>query len=281
LGDSKGHAIHLGERECSIQRRHQKLIEESPSAAVTPAMRAKMGKLAAKAARFVGYEGAGTMEFLFSGGRFYFLEVNARVQVEHPVTEMVTGIDIVKEQIRIASGLPISIRQEEVRMNGSAIECRINAEDPLNDFAPSPGKLKGYHSPGGTGIRVDSGVYAHYTIPPFYDPMISKLIVWGRDRNEAIIRMRRALYEYMIVGIKTNIPFHKAVMENSRFVRGELGTHFIDREATLLEDMKRIIEREKPLEEKLSHLLEEKKRIAAISAVAAFSQMRRQMEGKG
>jgi pyruvate carboxylase subunit A len=281
LGDSKGNAIHLGERECSIQRRHQKLIEESPSPAVTPAMRAKMGEIAANAARFVGYEGAGTMEFLFSGGRFYFLEVNARVQVEHPVTEMVTGIDIVKEQIRIASGLPISIRQEEVRMNGSAIECRINAEDPLNDFAPSPGKLKGYHSPGGTGIRVDSGVYAHYTIPPFYDPMISKLIVWGRDRNEAIIRMRRALYEYMIVGIKTNIPFHKAVMENPRFVRGELGTHFIDREATLLEDMKRIIEREKPLEEKLSHLLEEKKRIAAISAVAAFSQMRRQMEGKG
>jgi pyruvate carboxylase subunit A len=273
LGDSKGNAIHLGERECSIQRRYQKLIEESPSVAVTPAMRAKMGEIAAKAARFVGYEGAGTMEFLFSDGRFYFLEVNARVQVEHPVTEMVTGVDIVKEQIRIASGLPISIKQEEVRMNGWAIECRINAEDPLNDFVPSPGKLKGYHSPGGTGIRVDSGVYAHYTIPPFYDPMISKLIVWGRDRNEAIIRMRRALYEYMIVGIKTNIPFHKAVMENPRFVRGELGTHFIDREATLLEDMKQIIEREKPLEEKLSHQFEEKRRIAAISAVAAITQM--------
>jgi pyruvate carboxylase subunit A len=273
LGDSKGNAIHLGERECSIQRRYQKLIEESPSAAVTPAMRSKMGEIAAKAARFVGYEGAGTMEFLFSDGRFYFLEVNARVQVEHPVTEMVTGVDIVKEQIRIASGLPISIKQEEVRMNGWAIECRINAEDPLNDFVPSPGKLKGYHSPGGTGIRVDSGVYAHYTIPPFYDPMISKLIVWGRDRNEAIIRMRRALYEYMIVGIKTNIPFHKAVMENPRFVRGELGTHFIDREATLLEDMKQIIEREKPLEEKLSHQFEEKRRIAAISAVAAITQM--------
>ncbi len=275
LGDSKGNAIHLGERECSIQRRHQKLIEESPSAAMTPAMRAKMGEMAANAARFVGYEGAGTMEFLFSDGKFYFLEVNARVQVEHPVTEMVTGVDIVKEQIRIASGLPLSVKQEEVRMNGWAIECRINAEDPLNDFVPSPGKLRGYHPPGGTGIRVDSGVYAHYTIPPFYDPMISKLIAWGRDRNEAITRMRRALYEYTIVGIKSNIPFHKAVMENPRFIKGDLGTHFIDRETTLLDDMKRMVEREKPLEKKLSHLFEEKKRIAAMAAVAAVIQMHR------
>jgi pyruvate carboxylase subunit A len=275
LGDSKGNAIHLGERECSIQRRHQKLIEESPSPAVTPAMRRKIGRIAANAARFVGYEGAGTMEFLFSRGKFYFLEVNARVQVEHPVTEMVTGVDIVKEQIRIASGLPLSMKQEEVRMNGSAIECRINAEDPLNEFVPSPGKLKGYHSPGGTGIRVDSGVYAHYTIPPFYDPMISKLIAWGRDRNEAIIRMRRALYEYTIIGIKTNIPFHKAVMENPRFIKGELGTHFIDRETTLLDDMKRMMEPEKSLEGKLSHLFEEKKRIAAMAAVAAVTQVYR------
>jgi pyruvate carboxylase subunit A len=272
LGDSKGNAIHLGERECSIQRRHQKLIEESPSAAVTPAMRTKMGKIAAKAAKFVGYEGAGTMEFLFSNGRFYFLEVNARVQVEHPVTEMVTGVDIVKEQIRIASGLPLSMKQEDIQMNGSAIECRINAEDPLNDFVPTPGKIKSYHSPGGTGIRVDSGVYTSYTIPPFYDPMISKLIVWGRDRNEAIQRMRRALYEYIIVGIRNNIPFHKAVMENPRFVKGDLGTHFIEKETTLMENMKRMMEREKPLEEKLSHFVEEKKRIAAIAAVAAITQ---------
>jgi len=275
LGDSHGNAIHLGERECSIQRRHQKLIEESPSAAVTPKMRTQMGEIAANAARFVGYEGAGTMEFLFSDGRFYFLEVNARVQVEHPVTEMVTGVDIVKEQIRIASGLPLSMKQKEVRMKGSAIECRINAEDPLNDFVPTPGKIKSYHSPGGTGIRVDSGVYTSYTIPPFYDPMISKLIVWGRDRNEAITRMRRALYEYIIVGIKNNIPFHKAVMENPRFVKGELGTHFIDSEITLMDDMKRMMEREKSLEEKLSHISEEKRRIAAISAVAAITQMHR------
>ena len=178
--------------------------------------------------------------------------MNARVQVEHPVTEMVTGVDIVKEQIRIASGLPLSIGQEDIRMNGSAIECRINAEDPLNDFVPTPGKIKSYHAPGGAGIRVDSGVYSSYTIPPFYDPMISKLIVWGRDRNEAIERMQRALYEYIIIGVKSNIPFHQAVMENQRFVKGELGTHFIDREITLTDDMKRIIEREKPLEERLS-----------------------------
>jgi pyruvate carboxylase subunit A len=273
LGDSHGNAIHLGERECSIQRRHQKLIEEAPSPAVTKELRARMGEVAANAARFVGYEGAGTMEFLFSDGRFYFLEVNARVQVEHPVTEMVTGVDIVKEQIRIASGLPLSIKQKDVRMRGSAIECRINAEDPLNDFVPTPGKIRGYHAPGGTGIRVDSGVYASYTIPPFYDPMIAKLIAWGRDRDEAITRMRRALYEYSIVGIKNNIPFHKAVMENPRFIKGDLGTHFIDSETTLLEDMKRIIEREKSLEERLSHLSEDKRRIAAIAAVAALTQM--------
>ncbi|HUJ90624.1 MAG TPA: acetyl-CoA carboxylase biotin carboxylase subunit [Syntrophorhabdales bacterium] len=273
LGDSHGNAIHLGERECSIQRRHQKLIEESPSVAVTPQLRKKMGEIAANAARFVGYEGAGTMEFLFSNGKFYFLEVNARVQVEHPVTEMVTGVDIVKEQIRIASGLPLSIEQAKVRMNGSAIECRINAEDPLNDFVPTPGRIKSYHAPGGTGIRVDSGVYSSYTIPPFYDPMISKLIAWGRDRNEAIARMRRALYEYIIVGVKSNIPFHKAVMENQRFVKGDLGTHFIDTETTLLDDMKRIMERGEALMEKVSHPSEEKRRIAAITAVAALTQM--------
>jgi pyruvate carboxylase subunit A len=273
LGDSQGNVIHLGERECSIQRRYQKLIEEAPSPVVTPKLRIEMGKVAVNAARWVGYEGAGTIEFLFSEGKFYFLEVNARVQVEHPVTEMVTGIDIVKEQIRIASGLSLGIKQEEVQMHGCAIECRINAEDPLNEFAPSPGRLKNYRSPGGVGIRVDSGVYTHYTIPPFYDSIISKLIAWGRDRNEAIIRMRRALYEYIIIGVKHNIPFHKAVMENPRFVKGELGTHFIERETTLLDDMKAIMEREKPLEERISHIVEEKRRIAAISAVAAITQM--------
>ena len=278
LGDSKGNAIHLGERECSIQRRHQKLIEESPSPAVTPAMRAEMGAIAAKAAAFVGYEGAGTMEFLFSDGRFYFLEVNARVQVEHPVTEMVTGVDIVKEQIRIASGLPLSLKQEDVRMNGWALECRINAEDPLNDFAPCPGKLRAYHAPGGTGVRVDDGVYANFTIPPYYDPMISKLIVWGRDRHEAMRRMRRALYEYVIPGIHTNIPFHKAMMENPRFAKGDLETHFLEQETTLLDEIRAIVEKETPLEKKLTLFSDDKKRIAAVAAVAAVTQMHRRSQ---
>jgi pyruvate carboxylase subunit A len=275
VGDSKGNTVHLGERECSIQRRHQKLIEESPSAAVSPAMRTEMGETAANAARLVGYEGAGTVEFLFSDGRFYFLEVNARIQVEHPVTEMVTGIDIVKEQIRIASGLPLSMSQEEVGINGWSIECRINAEDPLDDFAPSPGTLKGYFPPGGIGVRVDSGVYTHYSIPPFYDPMISKLVSWGKDRNEAIERMRRALYEYVIIGVKTNIPFHMAVMENPRYVQGELDTGFIDRESGLLHDIRRIVEQADSLGERLPQLISEKKKIAAIAAVAAVTQMQR------
>jgi pyruvate carboxylase subunit A len=275
LADSHGNVIHLGERECSIQRRHQKLIEESPSPALTPELRARMGEAAVKAARWVKYEGAGTMEFLFSDGEFYFLEANTRVQVEHPVTEMVTGIDIVKEQIQIANGEELSVKQEDVRANGWAIECRINAEDPLNKFTPSPGKLRGYRSPGGIGIRVDSGVFTRYTIPPIYDPMISKLIAWGRDRNEVIARMRRALYEYIILGVKTNIPFHKAVMENPRFIEGKLSTHFIDTEPTIIEDMNHIIEREKPFEERLSQIFDENKRIAAIAAAAAMQQISR------
>lgn len=270
LGDSKGNVIHLGERECSIQRRHQKLIEEAPSPAVTSALRAEMGKIAVNVAKLVGYEGAGTVEFLFSEGKFYFLEVNARIQVEHPTTEMVTGIDIVKEQIRIASGLPLSIKQEEVQMNGWAIECRINAEDPLNDFVPTPGKIKAYRSPGGVGTRVDSGVYSYLTIPSFYDSMIAKLIVWGRDRNEAINRMRRALYEFVITGVKNDIPFHKAVMENPRFIKGELGTHFIESEATLMDDMKQLMAREIDLNEERLGIATEKKKIAAIAAVSAF-----------
>ena len=275
MADSHGNVIHLGERECSIQRRHQKLIEESPSPALTPKLRAEMGAAAVRAAKWVNYESAGTMEFLYSDGNYYFLEANTRIQVEHAVTEMVTGIDIVKEQIRIARGEKLSVKQEEVRANGWAIECRINAEDPLNNFAPSPGKLRGYRSPGGIGVRVDSGVFTRYTIPPIYDPMISKLIAWGRDRNEVIARMRRALYEYIILGVKTNIPFHKAVMENPRFISGELGTHFIESEPTILEDMKKIIEREKPFEERLSQIFDERKRVASIAAVAAMQQISR------
>jgi len=272
LGDSHGNAIHLGERECSIQRRHQKLIEESPSPVVSAKLRKDMGERAANAARLVGYEGAGTMEFLYSDGKLYFMEVNARVQVEHPVTEMVTGVDIVKEGIRIASGLPLRLTQKDVKVRGSAIECRINAEDPFEDFVPTPGKIRSYNAPGGPGVRVDSGVYSGYTIPPFYDPMIAKLIVWGRDRSEAIQRMRRALYEYIITGMKNNIPFHLAVMENPRFVKGALGTHFIETETTLFSDMVAIAEREISLEAKLPHGTDDKKRIAAIAAVAAVAQ---------
>lgn len=273
LADSQGNVIHLCERECSIQRRYQKLIEECPSPALTPELRRQMGSVAVKLAKRVGYEGAGTVEFLFTDGKFYFLEMNTRIQVEHAVTEMVTGIDIVKEQLRIALGLPLSVKQKDIRLNGWAIECRINAEDPLNNFMPSPGKLRGYRSPGGIGVRVDSGVHTRYVIPHLYDSMISKLVVWGRDRNEAIIRMRRALYEYIIVGVKTNIPFHKAVMENQRFVKGDLATHFLEMETSLMEDMKRIMKREKPLEEKLSEVFDERKRTAAISAAAAVMQM--------
>jgi len=274
LADSRGNVIHLGERECSIQRRHQKLIEESPSPAVTPDLREKMGGIAANAAGWVKYQGAGTVEFLFSEGEFYFLEVNARVQVEHPVTEMVTGIDIVKEQIRIASGLPLSVTQQEVRITGSAIECRINAEDPLNGFVPTPGRITYYQSPGGAGIRVDSGVHSSCTIPPFYDPMISKLIVWDRNRTDSIRKMQRALYEYIITGIQSNIPFHQAVMQNPRFVKGEINTHFIDSEVALIDDMKQIVARRGQLRDKMIHLFTDKKKIAAIAAAAAMAQVR-------
>ena len=272
MADAHGNVVHLGERECSIQRRYQKVVEECPSPALTPELRRQMGRIAVKAAKSVNYEGTGTVEFLLSEGTFYFLEVNTRIQVEHAATEMVTGIDIVKEQITVADGRPLSFKQSDVHLNGWAIECRINAEDPAKQFAPSPGKLRHYRSPGGIGVRVDSGVHTSYSIPPTYDPMISKLIVWGRDRQEAILRMRRALYEYIIVGVKTNIPFHKAVMENPRFVSGELSTHFITEETTLLDDMRLIQEREKPLEEKLTEIFEDKRRIAAIAAVSHVAQ---------
>jgi len=251
LADSYGNIIHLGERECSIQRMHNKLIEESPSPVVTPELRCRMGQQAIDFARKVGYRGAGTVEFIYSRGQFYFIEMNARVQVEHTVTEMVTGIDIVKEQLRIAAGLPLSVSQEDVKINGWSIECRINAEDPLNNFAPSPGRLTGYRSPGGIGIRVDSGVYNGFVISPYYHPMISKLVAWGRNREEVILRMRRALYEYIIVGVKTNIILHKAILENPRFVSGDLGTHFIGQENSLVDDMRRIEERDRAAVERL------------------------------
>jgi pyruvate carboxylase subunit A len=274
LADSHGNIVHLGERECSIQRRYQKVIEESPSPAVTPELRQRMGEAACALARKAGYVSAGTVEFVMDNRHdFYFLEMNTRLQVEHPVTELVTGIDIVKEQIRIAAGHPLSLRQKDVRMNGWAIECRINAEDPAAQFAPAPGRIKDYCAPGGIGVRVDSGVYAGYTIPPFYDSMIAKLVVWGRDRAEAIARMRRALYEYVLTGTTNNVAFHKAVLANPRFVRGELDTHFIETETTLLADMEAIAQAETPLGERLPKTTGAKARIAAIAAASAVAQL--------
>ena len=230
LGDEHGNIIHLGERDCSLQRRHQKLLEESPSSFVDEELRARLGEAAVKAARATNYYSAGTVEFLVDKNKnFYFIEMNTRVQVERPVTEMVTGIDIVKEQIRIAAGEQLGYRQEEVRFNGWAIECRINAEDPSSDFRPSPGLVSNYLPPGGPGIRVDSCVYTGYNIPPYYDSMIAKIIAWGRDRDEAIARMRRALLEFTVTDVETTIPFHLQVLDNAFFRRGEVYTNFISR----------------------------------------------------
>jgi acetyl-CoA carboxylase biotin carboxylase subunit len=229
LGDRYGNYVHLGERECSIQRRHQKVIEESPSVIVDDAMREAMGKVAIDAARAASYEGAGTCEFLVDRKRdFYFLEMNTRLQVEHPVTEMVTGIDIVKEQIRIAAGEPLSMRQEDVKRTGHSLECRIYAEDPDRDFIPSPGVITSLRVPGGPGVRDDSGVYAGFEIPIHYDPIMSKLITWGKDRSEAIARMRLALSVYVVTGVKTTVPFHLRVMRNRHFIEGNFDTDFID-----------------------------------------------------
>lgn len=230
LGDEHGQYVHLGERECSIQRRNQKLVEEAPSAAVTPSVRSKMGEAAIKLAKAVGYTNAGTVEFLLDKhGNFYFMEMNTRVQVEHPVTEAVTGVDIVKEQIRIASGERLSITQKDVRIEGHAIECRIIAEDPSNNFAPSVGTIKHLLMPGGFGVRVDTHMYAGYEIPPYYDAMLAKLITWGSDRNQAIARMLRCLEEFKIEGVNTNIPYQARIISNEFFRRGELSTSFIPR----------------------------------------------------
>jgi len=240
LADGYGNTIYLSDRECSIQRRHQKLIEEAPSPIMTPELRAKMGEAAVRVAKTIGYVNAGTVEFLYSKGNFYFLEVNTRLQVEHGITEMVTGVDIVREQLRIAWGEKLEFKQEDIVIDGHSIECRINAEDPLNDFAPSPGKIRGYRSAGGPGVRVDSGVHTGYTISPYYDSMISKLCVWAKTRDVAIARMERALYEYVVVGVKTNIPFHKAVMRNPAFRRGDLTTAFIE-DHNILEAVEEVV----------------------------------------
>lgn len=230
LADEYGNMVHLGERDCSLQRRNQKLLEESPSTLVDEELRARMGATAIKAAAAANYYSAGTIEFLVDKNKnFYFIEMNTRIQVEHPVTEMVTGIDVVKEQIKIAAGEKLSIKQEDVHLNGWAIECRINAEDPDHDFRPSPGMVKEYLMPGGPGVRVDSSVYSGYTITPYYDSMIAKVIVWGRDRNEAIVRMKRALHEFKATNVSTTVPFHLKVLDNAFFRKGEVYTNFIQR----------------------------------------------------
>ena len=228
FGDGLGGAIHLGERDCSLQRRHQKVLEEAPSPALNAATRAEMGEIVRQAVAKLGYRGAGTMEFLYEDGKFYFIEMNTRLQVEHPVTEMVTGIDLVREQIRVAAGMPLSVTQEQVRFEGHAIECRINAEDPAT-FAPSPGRVTDYHTPGGLHVRVDSALYDGYRIPPYYDSLIAKLIVYGSTRNEALMRLRRALEEYVIHGPKTTIPLHQALIEDPEFIDGEYSIKWLER----------------------------------------------------
>jgi len=229
LGDAYGNVIHLGERDCSIQRRHQKVLEESPSPAMDEALREKMGQTAIQAAKAVGYESAGTIEFLLDKHRnYYFMEMNTRIQVEHPVTEFVTNVDLIKSQIRIASGEPLNIRQEDIEFKGHAIECRINAENPDQNFRPSPGKIERLHLPGGKGIRVDTAVYAGYTIPPYYDSMIAKLIVLGKSRNEAIKKMKSALSEFIVDGIDTNIDFQMEIMNHRKYQSGDFSTDFIE-----------------------------------------------------
>jgi acetyl-CoA carboxylase biotin carboxylase subunit len=219
FGDGNGNAIHLGERDCSLQRRHQKVLEEAPSPVLTTEERDRMGGIVAKAMADMGYRGAGTIEFLWEDGEFYFIEMNTRLQVEHPVTEMITGVDLVREQIRVAEGHPLSVKQDEIEFRGHAIECRINAEDPRT-FTPSPGKVAAYHVPGGMHVRVDSGLYAGYKVPPYYDSMIAKLIVYGRTREGCLLRLRRALEEFVIEGMKTTIPLHQALLDDPEFQEG-------------------------------------------------------------
>jgi acetyl-CoA carboxylase biotin carboxylase subunit len=227
FGDGRGQAIHLGERDCSLQRRHQKVLEEAPSPVITPEERERMGGIVAKAMADMGYRGAGTVEFLWENGEFYFIEMNTRLQVEHPVTEMITGLDLVREQIRIAEGKDLSVTQDEVEFKGHAIECRINAEDPWT-FAPSPGKVTSYHAAGGMHVRVDSGLYTGYSIPPYYDSMIAKLIVYGRTRERCIMRLRRALEEMVIEGVKTSIPLHGALINEPDVLSGDYSIKWLE-----------------------------------------------------
>ncbi|HEX9448530.1 MAG TPA: acetyl-CoA carboxylase biotin carboxylase subunit, partial [Dongiaceae bacterium] len=228
LADNHGNVVHLGERDCSLQRRHQKLLEEAPSPALNEAQREKIGKIATDAMRKMGYRSVGTIEFLFQDGEFFFIEMNTRLQVEHPVTEMITGIDLVREQIRVASGAPLGFTQQDVQISGHAIECRINAEDP-DSFIPSPGRITDFHAPGGLGVRFDSALYAGYRVPPHYDSLIAKLIVHGRSRNEALMRLRRALEETVILGVKTSIPVHQRLIQAPDFINGDYDIRWLEK----------------------------------------------------
>ena len=226
LADKYGNVVHLGERDCSIQRNHQKVIEECPSPALNQSQRKEIGDIVCNAIKKIGYQNAGTLEFMFEDGKFYFLEMNTRLQVEHPITEAVSGIDIVKEQIRIASGAALGYTQDDIQFRGHAIECRINAEDP-ETFAPCPGKITEWHAPGGLGIRVDSEIYSGYSIPPYYDSMIAKLIVHAKTRNAALMRLRRALEEFIIMGVKTTIPLHQEIISQNEFIDGQYNIHWL------------------------------------------------------
>jgi acetyl-CoA carboxylase biotin carboxylase subunit len=232
IADGQGGAIHLGERDCSMQRRHQKVVEEAPAPGITAEMRKFIGERCTRACIEIGYRGAGTFEFLYENGEFYFIEMNTRIQVEHPVTEMVTGIDLIKEQLRIAAGQPLSFTQDDIKIRGHAIECRINAEDPVR-FLPSPGKITRFHSPGGLGVRWDSHIYANYTVPPYYDSMVGKLICYGENRDVAIARMKNALNELIIEGIKTNIPLQQLIMADENFQHGGANIHYLEKKLGL------------------------------------------------
>jgi pyruvate carboxylase subunit A len=265
LADNHGNRVHLYDRECSIQRRHQKLVEEAPCPIMTPELREKMAASALTVAEVSGYTNAGTVEFLYANGEYYFMEMNTRLQVEHTVTEMITGIDLVRQQLAIAAGEEIPFEQRDISVRGHAMECRINAEDPLNDFQADPGKIVRYRSPGGPGIRVDSGIHMGYTIPPHYDSMISKLCAWGWNRTESIEKMRRAIYEYVILGVKTTLPLHHALMNNRHFVNGDTHTHFLQEEH-ILRSLNRYLREEETRMQTLAASLRQGKEIAAITA---------------
>ncbi len=236
FGDTHGNAIHLGERDCSIQRRHQKLVEEAPSPILSEEERDDIGRKSAKMVRELGYRGAGTIEYLYENGNFYFMEMNTRIQVEHPVTEMITDVDLIAEQIKVAAGEPLSIQKEKLHLRGHAIEIRINAEDPQNNFAPSPGKITQFHAPGGLNVRLDSAIYQGYSIPPYYDSMIGKLIVKGRNRAECIARLRRAIRETVIEGVKTTLPLHDWILSQPEFISGDYTIHWLEKRLAELEN---------------------------------------------